>query len=97
SPVSRESPLRARRRGGHRDEFHPGASPARGEPKGRMRPQKRYRDLWINRDLASIDQAIEKYTSAHGRAPQRVEELVSAGLLASQPRDPQGGAYTIES
>jgi tetratricopeptide (TPR) repeat protein len=66
-------------------------------PKIRQRLQKRYSDLWINRDLAAIDQAIEKFTAANGHAPQRVDELVAAGFLPKLPRDPRGGAYTIES
>ncbi|MGH9884710.1 MAG: tetratricopeptide repeat protein [bacterium] len=66
-------------------------------PKIRKRLEKRFSDLWINRDTASIDQAIEKYSAAHGRAPERVDELVEGGFLPKQPRDPKGGVYTIES
>lgn len=66
-------------------------------PRIRKRLLKRLSDLWINRDLGRIDRAIEQYGAKHGRAPQRVDELVAAGLLAAPPRDPSGGDYTIES
>jgi len=57
--------------------------------------EKRYWDLWINRDLARIDQAIAKYRAQHGQLPTNIETLQAAGLLEAVPRDPQGNAYWI--
>jgi tetratricopeptide (TPR) repeat protein len=57
--------------------------------------EKRYSDLWINRDLGMIDAAIEQFRAAKSREPKSIAELVGAGLLASEPRDPKGGAYAI--
>jgi hypothetical protein len=65
------------------------------EPQVRSQLQKRYSDLWINRDLALIDGAIERFHAAKSRAPKSIAELVGAGLLAKEPRDPTGGAYTL--
>jgi tetratricopeptide (TPR) repeat protein len=69
----------------------------REEPPGETRValEERYRDLWITRDLASIDAALSAYQKAHGRAPQRVRELVEAKLLEREPLDPRGGSYSI--
>jgi hypothetical protein len=58
--------------------------------------EKRFSDLWINRDLALIDAAIEGYRNANHAAPKSVDALVDAGLLPKLPHDPQGGAYAIE-
>ena len=64
-------------------------------PQVREELEKRYSDLWINRDLALIDDAITSYTEKFHRAPKDVPALVAAGLLPSLPRDPKGGAYAI--
>jgi hypothetical protein len=75
---------------------------AAGSPETAMafvqaRLEGRYRDLWIHRDLAEIERAAARYRAAHGTAPERVDELVRAGLLAREPRDPAGGAYRIRA
>ena len=58
--------------------------------------EKRYWDLWITRDIRSIDRAIKSYRAAHGRPPRDVSTLVAEGLLAHEPMDPRGGHYRIE-
>ena len=65
------------------------------QPEARAQLQKRYSDLWINRDLGLIDAAIEAFRAARSREPKSIAELVGAGFLASAPRDPKGGAYAI--
>lgn len=64
-------------------------------PEVRARLQKRYADIWINRDLGLIDAAIESFRSARKRDPNTIAELVEAGFLASAPRDPKGGTYGL--
>lgn len=58
--------------------------------------QRRFVDLWINRDLAHVDGAIAAYEEEIGALPEDVEALVQAGFLASLPRDPAGHPYRIE-
>jgi tetratricopeptide (TPR) repeat protein len=65
-------------------------------PQIRERLQQRYADLWIVRDLRLIDAAIEKFRADRGRDPAGVPELVEAGLLTAEPRDPRNNAYRIE-
>ena len=57
---------------------------------------RRYRDLWVTRDLRTIDTAIEAYKQAHGQQPAHVLSLVQAGLLRVEPRDPAGNRYDIQ-
>ncbi|MEX2209109.1 MAG: hypothetical protein WEF50_23065 [Myxococcota bacterium] len=64
-------------------------------PEVRAQLQKRYGDIWINRDLGLIDAAIESFRAARKREPKSIAELVAAGMLAKEPRDPKGGAYAI--
>ena len=57
---------------------------------------KRLRDLWVVRDLGRFNDAIEAYQQVRGAAPRAVATLLQAGLLRSEPRDPDGNAYLIE-
>ncbi|HTO05828.1 MAG TPA: hypothetical protein VMR86_02125 [Myxococcota bacterium] len=66
-------------------------------PEVRAQLEKRLSDLWINRDLALIDAAIEAYKAKLHRDPADVRALVTAGLLPKLPRDPEGGEYAIFS
>jgi hypothetical protein len=65
-------------------------------PQIRERLQQRFADLWIVRDLRLIDAAIERFRAERGRDPGGVPELVEAGLLVKEPRDPRNNAYRIE-
>jgi hypothetical protein len=56
---------------------------------------KRYGDLWIARDLARIDAAIERYVGTNGRPPATVRALAQAGFLDEEPRDPARRSYWI--
>lgn len=67
------------------------------DPEVRKKLAKRLSDIWVNRDLAAIDGAIATYEATEHRTPTRVAELVDAGLLAREPRDPLGGAYGISN
>ncbi len=64
-------------------------------PEIRAQLQKRYFDIWINRDLGQIDAAIAAFRAEKGREPKSVAELVASGALANEPRDPKGGSYAI--
>jgi tetratricopeptide (TPR) repeat protein len=64
-------------------------------PEIRAQLQQRYSDIWITRDLGLIDAAIEKFRAARSSEPKTIAELVEAGFLASTPRDPKSGAYSI--
>lgn len=65
-------------------------------PSTRAALEKRYWDLWITRDVRRIDAAIAEFSAERGAPPREVGELVAAGLLEREPRDPEGGAYRIE-
>ena len=50
-------------------------------------------DLKVEVDLADLNAAIGRFRDARGRTPARLEEIVSAGLIAALPVDPEGEAY----
>jgi hypothetical protein len=64
-------------------------------PGVRAELEQRYSDIWINRDLAQIDDAIAKFRDRKRAGPKNVGALVDAGFLATLPRDPKGGEYFI--
>ena len=66
-------------------------------PEEREVLERRIWNLWISRDLESIDRAIESFTLEHRAAPATVESLIASGLLDAAPRDPRGGEYRIEA
>ena len=47
-------------------------------------------------DLAKLKDAIEKYRQTNGRLPENLGQLVSAGLLASIPKDLDGKDYIYD-
>lgn len=57
---------------------------------------RRYRDLWVTRDLRNINAAIEAYEQVHAETPRDVQALVEAGFLYVEPRDPAGNSYLIQ-
>lgn len=57
--------------------------------------ERRYRDLWITRDLARIDEAIGRYRGEKGSSPEDVFTLIRQGFLRQALRDPEGGEYFI--
>jgi tetratricopeptide (TPR) repeat protein len=65
-------------------------------PDARDALQERYKSLWIARDLVRIDDAIEAYEETRNAMPRSIAELLEAGLLEHEPRDPAGGTYSIE-
>ena len=66
-------------------------------PEEREQLEKRYWDLWITRDLAQIDAAVEVWRAENPAAPADVAALVRAGLLDEMPLDPRGKPYSIEA
>ena len=62
---------------------------------GRDRLRSRYHDLWVERDLARIERAIGAFETERMRAPASYAELLDAGLLIPEPRDPAGAAYSL--
>src|SRR5215831_18294981 len=48
----------------------------------------RAREAVLKEDLYSLRQAIDQYTQDKNKAPQGLEDLVSAGYLKAIPKDP---------
>jgi tetratricopeptide (TPR) repeat protein len=53
-------------------------------------------DLHVEVDLEALNAAIARFVAERGRKPARLEDLVSGGLLAALPADPEGGSYAYD-
>lgn len=48
------------------------------------------------RDLLALRQAVEAYQKKNGQLPQKLDQLVSAGLIGKLPVDPFGIGYSLD-
>jgi hypothetical protein len=49
------------------------------------------------RDLAALQDAATLFQARHGRGVKKLEELVSAGLIAELPKDPLGFGFGLDA
>ena len=56
----------------------------------------RLKETIVERDLNILEQSISRYLANQSRRPERLEDLVGAGLLRELPREPFGGRYLYE-
>lgn len=53
--------------------------------------------LEVLKGILTIETAVSKYRNLFARQPKNINELVSLGMLASIPNEPNGGSYYIET
>ena len=58
--------------------------------------EQRLKEVVVERDLQLLERAISRYRERYTRAPERLEDLVTSGLLRSLPREPFGGRYLYD-
>ncbi len=63
------------------------------EPETRAQLEERLRKVLTYRDLDRLEKAIDEYARRWGRAPDRLDDLVIAGILPALPVEPNGGRY----
>lgn len=57
----------------------------------------RAKEVMIERDLRSLERAIEQYRTKHGAFPRTLADLVTAGYLPRIPEEPFGGSYQLNA
>ena len=55
----------------------------------------RIKEVMIERDLMTIEQAIDLYEARQGTPPEGLSKLVETGVLTRIPIDPFGGSYKL--
>lgn len=63
----------------------------------REKLETRAKEVMIERDLRSLERAIEQYRTKHGAFPQTLADLVTAGYLPHIPEEPFGGSYQFNA
>lgn len=57
---------------------------------------KRAKEVMIERDIRSLELAVQQYSAKHGHLPDRLHDLVSGGSLTQIPQEPFGGVYELD-
>jgi hypothetical protein len=57
----------------------------------------RAKEVMIERDLQTLERAIEQYRTKRGAFPRTLAELVTAGYLPRIPKEPFGGSYLLNA
>lgn len=57
----------------------------------------RAKEVMIERDLRTLERAIEQYRTRSGISPKSLADLVSAGYLPRIPEEPFGGSYDLNA
>lgn len=57
--------------------------------------QGRIREVIVERDIQALEKAVRAYRARTGTIPDRLSELVRAGLIREVPEEPHGGAYIL--
>jgi len=67
------------------------------DPKIRENALRQIQSLKAQEDELHLDELVDEYTKGFGRAPEKMQDLVAAGLLSGLPVDPSGLPYVIGS
>jgi len=67
------------------------------DDKLREQLEEQYRLARLQLDFTRLDAAVARYAEVKGRAPERLEQLVEAGLLPAIPQEPFGGRYELRA
>lgn len=59
--------------------------------------EKRAKEVMIERDIRSLELAVQQYSAKQGHLPDKLLDLVSRGLLTQIPQEPFGGSYELDS
>lgn len=57
----------------------------------------RAKEMMIERDLRTLERAIEQYRTQHGMVPRTLADLVSSRYLSHIPEEPFGGSYDLNA
>lgn len=58
---------------------------------------KRAKEIMIERDIRSLESAVQQYIAKQGHLPSKLHDLVSSRQLIQIPQEPFGGSYELDS
>jgi tetratricopeptide (TPR) repeat protein len=66
------------------------------DPARRAVLERRIREVTVERDLQTLERAVERYREKTGTAPEKPDDLLREGILENIPPEPNGGRYVID-
>jgi hypothetical protein len=66
------------------------------DPARRAVVERRIREVTVERDLQTLERAVETYREKTGAVPESLPDLVREGILSTLPEEPNGGKYLME-
>ncbi len=57
--------------------------------------ETRMKEVIAERDILYLEEAVRRFVQRHGRLPQRLEDLISGGIILHIPEEPLGGVYQL--
>jgi hypothetical protein len=66
------------------------------DPARRAVLERRIREVTVERDLKTLERAVEKYREKTGTVPENLPDLVREGIVEGIPPEPNGGSYFID-
>jgi len=63
----------------------------------RERLDIRVKEVMIERDIRSLESAVQLYKVKQGHFPEKLHDLVTSGYLSQIPQEPFGGSYELDS
>jgi hypothetical protein len=66
------------------------------DPARRAVLERRIREVTVERDLQTLERAVETYREKTGAVPESLPDLVREGILEGIPPEPNGGSYVID-
>jgi hypothetical protein len=65
------------------------------DPARREILQRRIREVIVERDIQVLEHAVWEYRGRTGTMPEKLANLVEAGLIRKIPVEPHGGRYLL--
>ena len=66
------------------------------DPARRAVLERRIREVTVERDIQTLERAVETYRGKTGAVPGNLSDLVREGILEGIPPEPNGGRYVID-
>ena len=66
------------------------------DPARRAVLERRIREVTVERDLQTLERAVETYREKTGAVPESLPDLVREGILERIPPEPNGGKYILD-
>ena len=66
------------------------------DPARRAVLERRIREVTVERDLQTLERAVETYREKTGAVPESLPDLVREGILEGIPPEPNGGKYILD-